>query len=79
MVEKYLPYGIAGIINSADSEKEIRLFLSKYKQWYIKTLNLSKNEAENHIKMDIRFYINKFIRNEDLANKLSAVVALVYS
>lgn len=79
MVEKYLPYGISGFINSVDSEKEIRLFLSKYKKWYIKNFNLSKNEAENHIKMDIRFYINKFIKNEDFANKLSNIVKLVYS
>lgn len=80
MTDKYLPYvGLARLLNSLESERDIKIFLSKYKHWYIKERNLSKNEAEDRVKRDIRFFIDRFMRNDDLIRKIVTVTNVVYS
>jgi|GEM_PF-5386770 len=80
MSDKYLAYGgIAGILNSLQSENEIKLFLAKYRKWYIKERNLSRWEAEEHIKHDMGFFIKRFIRNPELILKLKTVLKISYS
>jgi hypothetical protein len=80
MSNKYLAYGgIAGILNSLQSDNEIKLFLTKYKKWYIKERNLTRWEADEHIKHDIGFLIKRFIRNPELILKLSSVLKTSYS
>jgi hypothetical protein len=75
MSDKYLVYGgIAKILNSIESENEINLFLAKYRKWYIKERNLTRWEANEHIKYDISFYIKHFIKNPDLIFKLKAAL-----
>ncbi|MDD3013730.1 MAG: hypothetical protein PHC34_08525 [Candidatus Gastranaerophilales bacterium] len=80
MSDKYLAYGgIAGILNSLQSENEIKLFLVKYRKWYINERNLTRWEAEEHIKHDIGFFIKRFIRNPELILKLSSALKISYS
>lgn len=80
MSDKYLVYGgIAGILNSLHSENEIKLFLAKYRKWYIKERNLTRFEAEEHIKHDIGYFIKRFIKNPDLVLKLSSILKYSYS
>lgn len=75
MSDKYLVYGgIAKILNTIESEKEITLFLAKYRKWYIKERNLSRWEANEHIKHDLGFFIKNFIKNPDLVFKLKAAL-----
>jgi len=75
MSDKYLVYGgIAGILNSLESEQEIKLFLTKYRKWYIKERNLNRFEAAEHVKHDIAFFIRNFIKSPELILKINSAL-----
>jgi hypothetical protein len=67
----FLYAGIASLLNSTENEKEIRLFIAKFKRKYIKEWKLSKIEAENRIRMDLEFLKGKFIKNNFALDKLN--------
>ncbi len=80
MTENFVPYGgLANVINSLNSDEEIKVFLTRYKQWYIKTHRLSKQEAERRVVLDLNYFFCKFIQNKELIKKISNIVNKIYS
>jgi len=80
MSDKFIVYGgIARILNSLESENEIKLFLTKYRKWYIKERNLTRWEADEHVKHDIGFFIKSFIKNPELIFKLKSALKISYN
>ncbi len=80
MTENFVPYGgLANVINSLNSDDEIKVFLTRYKQWYIKTHGISKHEAEERVVLDLKYFFCKFIQNKALIKKISNVVNKIYS
>lgn len=74
-MDRYNTYiGLAGLINSLETEQDIKIFLSKYKKWYIQEKHLSKQEAENKIKLDLKYCIEKFCVNGGLAEKFYRIL-----
>ncbi len=67
----FLYAGISSLLNSTENEKEIRLFIAKFKKKYIQERNLSKIEAEKRIKKDLEFLKEKFIKNNFALDKLN--------
>lgn len=74
MFQDFYAYGnTAGAINSLETDEDIKVFLSKYKQWYVKERHLSKDEAERQIKNDIRYFLDKFNIKKNLVFKFSKI------
>ena len=70
MFDSYNTYiGLAGLINSLETEQDVKVFLSKYKKWYVQEKHLDKMEAENKIKLDLQYCIEKFRINKNLAEQ----------
>lgn len=77
MFEHFYTYGnTTGILNTLETDKDIKVFLSKYKQWYIKERNFSKNEAEWQIRSDISYILKKFLIKDDLSQKLKNMLRI---
>jgi len=74
MIDKYSTIlGMADMLNSLESDEEIKVFLSKYRKWYINEKNYSKYEAQEQIEKDLKYYARKFIKNEELRQKISNI------
>lgn len=72
MSEKFIPYaGLAKFLNTINEEKEVRVFLAKYKQWYIKEYSLSREEAKRRVVMDLRFFIERFIKDDEKVSMIN--------
>lgn len=67
----FLYGGIASLLNSTESEKEIKLFIAKFKKKYIKDWKLSKIDAEKRITKDLEFMKEKFVKNNFALDKLN--------
>lgn len=77
MFEHFYAYGsTTRLMNTLETEDDIKVFLSKYKQWYIKERHFNKEEAERHIKNDISYFIKKFSIKEELVQKFSRILRL---
>jgi len=63
--------GMANTLNSLETDEDIKIFLTKYKKWYINDKKYSKIEAEQQIEKDIKYFAHKFIKKPDLLQKLS--------
>ncbi|OGH96921.1 MAG: hypothetical protein A2104_02130 [Candidatus Melainabacteria bacterium GWF2_32_7] len=66
--------GLLGLINHLETEQDIRIFLSKYKKWYIQEKNFTKKEAEDKIKMDLKYCLEKFSINKNLCQKFYKIL-----
>lgn len=76
MLNKHISYGgLARLINTLESEQEIKQFMNRYTQWYIKELKLPKEEAENRVKLDLNYFMNKFIHSSELKFKIQSIIS----
>ncbi len=66
--------GIADKINSLETEHDIKVFLTMYRKWYINERKYSKFEAQRQVLTDLKYYTTKFIKKQDLIEKISKVV-----
>ena len=68
--------GIADTINNLEAEEDIKVFLTLYKKWYINEKKLSRQQAQQQVIADIKFFINKFIKRADVAQKFAHVLEI---
>ncbi|OGI17537.1 MAG: hypothetical protein A2287_06795 [Candidatus Melainabacteria bacterium RIFOXYA12_FULL_32_12] len=66
--------GLLGLINHLETEQDIRIFLSKYKKWYIQEKHLTKKEAEDKVKMDLKYCLEKFTIDKSLSSKFYQIL-----
>jgi len=66
--------GLLGLINNLETEHDIKVFLTKYKRWYIQEKHLTKKEAEDKVRMDLKYCLEKFGINKNLSEKFYQVL-----